>query len=150
MKGESLQPINVSSANALRKLVSALESECQLLAQSTSETTGPRHISDGLKHIREKLQAAIKGIEQKAHRDYIQQILVYEAGGRCERCRKTYNPALYDFHHRDPKQKEFNLDKSNFTRSIAKLRAEASKCVLLCCLCHREVHLYLDRRFLEV
>jgi len=42
-----------------------------------------------------------------------------------------------EFHHVDPKAKQFQI--TSHTRSLARLRVEASKCVLLCSNCHAEV-----------
>jgi hypothetical protein len=44
-----------------------------------------------------------------------------------------------EFHHIDPATKEFGVSRSGVTRSIARSRAEARKCVLLCSNCHAEV-----------
>ena len=43
------------------------------------------------------------------------------------------------FHHLDPSQKEFGVSGRGVTRAIAKARAEAKKCFLLCANCHAEV-----------
>jgi hypothetical protein len=43
------------------------------------------------------------------------------------------------FHHVDPRQKSFQLGVAGLTRSLAAMRAEAAKCVLLCSNCHAEV-----------
>lgn len=65
--------------------------------------------------------------------------LIAEAGGRCQLCGyDRYGGALH-FHHIDPRRKEFGLAARGFTQSIAKQRAEAAKCVLLCSNCHAEV-----------
>jgi|SRR5215218_219728 len=53
-----------------------------------------------------------------------------------EACRQGSKTA-YLFHHLDPKTKQFEI--TSQTRSLARLRAEASKCVLLCSNCHAEV-----------
>jgi 5-methylcytosine-specific restriction endonuclease McrA len=67
------------------------------------------------------------------------QRLIVEAGGCCVVCGyDRYQGALH-FHHTDPATKEFALAKRGLTRAIAKLRVEASKCVLLCSNCHAEV-----------
>ena len=65
--------------------------------------------------------------------------LVEEAGGRCVICGYDRFPGALEFHHLDPSAKEFGLSTRGLTRSIEKLRAEASKCVLLCARCHAEV-----------
>lgn len=75
----------------------------------------------------------------------IKQTLVNDHGGRCQ------NPdcavpggydrhvAAFDFHHRDPAAKSFGIGFAGLTRSLARARAEASKCILLCANCHREI-----------
>ena len=46
-----------------------------------------------------------------------------------------------EFHHIDPKEKEFGLTNSNAaTKSLEKQLAEARKCILLCANCHRGIH----------
>jgi len=65
--------------------------------------------------------------------------LVREAGGQCILCGYDRCVAALEFHHVDPSQKSFGLSVRGITRSIEKLRREASKCVLLCATCHAEV-----------
>ena len=65
--------------------------------------------------------------------------LIDYKGGQCQRC--GYNkpiPGAYDFHHRDPEQKDFGI--SGKTKSFESLKAEVDKCDLLCRTCHAEVH----------
>ena len=66
-------------------------------------------------------------------------MLVAEAGGKCALCGYARHSAALQFHHLDPMTKSFGLGVRGITRSIAKLREEASKCVLLCANCHAEV-----------
>jgi len=75
----------------------------------------------------------------KRRRRKVKRLLVEEAGGRCAICGYDRHPAALQFHHLDPTQKSFGLSRSGVTRSIAVLRAEARKCVLLCSNCHAEV-----------
>ena len=66
-------------------------------------------------------------------------------GNKCSRCGfsedpKTgkIEPELFDFHHRDPSKKEFEIGeklKCNVDRCIE----EAKKCDLLCANCHRVI-----------
>ncbi len=46
------------------------------------------------------------------------------------------HPSALQFHHVDPSSKSFHLSEGGMTRGIAKSRAEARKCVLLCANCH--------------
>lgn len=72
-------------------------------------------------------------------RKKVRRILVEEAGGACILCGYNRYLGSLDFHHIDPKQKNFGLSAKGFTRSLDKARIEASKCVLLCKNCHGEV-----------
>lgn len=61
-------------------------------------------------------------------------------GGSCEIC--GYNKCIeaLEFHHRDPKEKDFAISTDGNTRSWEKIKKELDKCFLLCSNCHREVH----------
>jgi len=67
----------------------------------------------------------------------LKRVLVEEAGGACMICGYSRCVRALEFHHLDPKAKLFQI--TSHTRSLARLRAEASKCVLLCSNCHAEV-----------
>jgi helix-turn-helix protein len=72
-------------------------------------------------------------------RRVVRAAVIGEAGGRCVSCGyDTYLGAL-QFHHLDPSAKEFALSGGGLTRSLARVREEAKKCVLLCANCHAEV-----------
>lgn len=64
--------------------------------------------------------------------------LVEYKGGNCEKC--GYNRCLsaLEFHHIDPKKKDFSVSTHNY--SFERMRKEADKCILLCSNCHREFH----------
>jgi transposase len=65
--------------------------------------------------------------------------LVAEAGGKCVICGYCRCHRALQFHHLDPNTKEFHLGHAGVTRSLARSRAEARKCLLLCANCHAEV-----------
>jgi hypothetical protein len=69
----------------------------------------------------------------------LKQLLVEEAGGACAGCGYDACLAALQFHHVDRATKAFALSAKGVTRSIARARAEAAKCVLLCANCHAEV-----------
>jgi len=69
----------------------------------------------------------------------VKQVLVKEAGGRCALCGYDRYVGALHFHHVDPSTKAFNLSRRGVTISLARARAEAAKCVLLCGNCHAEV-----------
>lgn len=65
-------------------------------------------------------------------------------GGKCEICGYDKEVEVFDFHHLDPKEKDFNISSTNrrgrSTISWDKLKKELDKCILLCANCHREIH----------
>ena len=65
-------------------------------------------------------------------------------GGECAMCGlKTNIVDVYDFHHKDPKEKEFQVGLHKVSgRKWNELKGELKKCVLLCANCHRRVHYY--------
>jgi transposase len=74
-----------------------------------------------------------------ARRRRIKEILVREAGGRCLICGFAEYIGALQFHHVDPATKAFELGRRGLTRSLARAREEAHKCVLLCANCHAMV-----------
>ena len=70
-------------------------------------------------------------------------MLIIYKGGECMECRLKYdgkNGCLFDFHHNNPKEKEFGISGNVMEKSIKKLKIEADKCSLLCANCHRPKH----------
>lgn len=67
-------------------------------------------------------------------------ILIELKGGKCQKCGNSYHFSVYDFHHRDPIQKEFEISQQIVNISIEDLLPEVEKCDLLCSNCHRELH----------
>ena len=60
-------------------------------------------------------------------------------GGECMRCHlKTKYVEVYDFHHRNPENKDFSISKNNL--GFNSIRSELDKCDLLCANCHRITH----------
>ena len=69
----------------------------------------------------------------------VKEILVEEAGGVCCICGYQRYLGALQFHHLDPQQKRIGLSRAGITLSIATLRDEAAKCVLVCSNCHAEL-----------
>lgn len=69
----------------------------------------------------------------------VKRTLVEEAGGCCAICGYSRCQQALQFHHLNPATKRFQLGQSGHSRSLARARAEAGKCVLLCAICHAEV-----------
>ena len=60
-------------------------------------------------------------------------------GGCCNICKLSFLYVIYDFHHRNPIEKDFH-PAAMFTRSWKTIQKELDKCDLLCANCHRVVH----------
>lgn len=69
----------------------------------------------------------------------MKETLVREHGGKCQICGYDKYIGALDFHHLDPEEKEFALSHKGSTRSLKRMREEASKCLLVCANCHREI-----------
>lgn len=95
-----------------------------------------RHILEG----RGSYRCVLCRAEQVAeHRRKVKRLLISEAGGCCRICGYDRCEAALHFHHLVPAEKSFHLSLRGITRSIEKVREEASKCILLCATCHAEV-----------
>jgi len=60
-------------------------------------------------------------------------------GGNCELCGYNKCPQAMDFHHKDPKEKDFSLS-GHHCRKWESIKIELDKCMLVCANCHREIH----------
>jgi transcriptional regulator with XRE-family HTH domain len=78
-------------------------------------------------------------VRVKTFRRKTKQRAVEYKGGECSIC--SYNKSInaLDFHHLDPKEKDFNLS-ANMSMSWDKIVKELDKCILVCSNCHREIH----------
>lgn len=59
-------------------------------------------------------------------------------GGKCQICGYNRFYGALEFHHLDPNIKDFAISE-RIKSKFEDLKPELDKCVLLCCLCHREV-----------
>jgi hypothetical protein len=79
---------------------------------------------------------------QRLHKIMVE--LILNAGGKCNNCGLEFDgkcTSVFDFHHIDPKQKKFNINKGSINRyNIESTNEEVKKCILLCANCHRIHH----------
>lgn len=69
-------------------------------------------------------------------------------GGKCSKCGLDDIICL-DFHHVDPKTKEFTLGGQTEHRSVEEIEIEVRKCILLCAHCHRKEHSALQQKIID-
>jgi len=60
-------------------------------------------------------------------------------GGKCNDCKNTHHPAVYEFHHLNTNGKDKDPSKLLQLR-WERITNELNKCVLLCANCHRLRH----------
>lgn len=70
-------------------------------------------------------------------RKRVKTALVESFGNKCQFCQISYPQSVYDFHHLNPAEKDFNVGSQSTTRSKASVAEEAKKCVMVCANCHR-------------
>jgi len=81
------------------------------------------------------------GEYQKHRRNQRKENIIRAKGGACIKCGYNKSASALVFHHRDEKNKAFNISGQNLNRySWEVLLKEAEKCDLLCANCHAEVH----------
>ncbi len=66
-------------------------------------------------------------------------------GGHCQICKYDRCVSALEFHHVDPREKDFEVSAK---MGWAVVRPELDKCVLLCANCHRAVHAGLHPTYL--
>ena len=75
----------------------------------------------------------------------VKQLAVEHLGGKCERCGWAGDLSGFDFHHKDPSEKDFNPSAVHLANmSWEKAKKEINKCELLCAICHRKEHSNYD------
>ena len=80
---------------------------------------------------------------KKRQRDLKNQAIEYK-GGCCSICGYKKCSAALEFHHLNPKEKDFSLAELKMYAFNDVIKRELDKCVLLCANCHREKHSIVD------
>lgn len=96
-------------------------------------------------HYASKLQKEFKeehGLNKYTLRGTQKKLELIELfGGKCEKCGYDKNISAFDFHHKNPYEKNFEIKIQNIkSKSDEEILEEAMKCMLLCSNCHRELH----------
>lgn len=68
-------------------------------------------------------------------------------GCKCKICGMDLKEKYWvaDFHHIDPKEKEDNITEMTNNKQWPKILNELNKCILVCMLCHRDIHFNIER-----
>jgi hypothetical protein len=73
----------------------------------------------------------------------------YKASKGCSQC-GIKDASCLDFHHIDPKAKNFNIGNKASVISLAKLQKEVAKCDVICRNCHSRLHAAERAKLLEL
>lgn len=88
----------------------------------------------------EKIRISNRNRKNRQRRKLKQKAVDY-LGGKCLLCGYNKNIKALEFHHKDPKHKDFSISEaSNKGMGWEKVKKELSKCDLVCANCHREIH----------
>ena len=89
-------------------------------------------------------------MEKKNRRTINKQAIVNSMGGKCCICGYNKCLAALQFHHRDPKQKKFNISKFiSLAKQDYLFLRELEKVLLVCANCHVECHQKMHEKELE-
>lgn len=69
--------------------------------------------------------------------------LVNLFGNKCNCCNKSFNQYVYQFHHIDPSEKDFEISKLR-SHTIKNVLPELQKCEMLCANCHSMKHIKIE------
>ncbi len=79
-------------------------------------------------------------IYHRKRRIFKKEVLVKQSGGKCSDCGGVFHHCVYDFHHLDPKLKNYFPAYAINQLSKVKVQEEIKKCIMLCANCHRIRH----------
>lgn len=90
-----------------------------------------------------KLQT-IRFLKKNYGHTHKKELIEYKSG-KCSICGIEYNGengAIFDFHHVNPNDKDFNITTllRNYSQIPKRVWEEVDKCILVCSNCHRQLH----------
>ena len=88
--------------------------------------------------ITEKRKKMVQHVMKRRRK--IKIMAVEYKGGKCVECNYSKTNSALEFHHIDPKEKDFSLSQKGNCYAWEKVKKELDKCLLFCANCHREVH----------
>jgi len=83
----------------------------------------------------------------KIRRHRLKEAAIKLLGNKCGDCGWIGNIVGFEFHHKNPKEKDFQIG-SAANRKWEIVKKELTKCELLCSICHRIKHSDRDEKFL--
>lgn len=125
--------------NSLRKTAEFFKCSREYITKRLpSEEIELNRVNKLTKEIKTKSQSVIDWRKRKKIE------LVEYKGGRCERCGYNKLTQVLQFHHLDPKEKDFTISGKSY--SFERLKKEVDKCIMVCANCHIEIHEELKKK----
>lgn len=94
---------------------------------------------NALKDYQKRMRTRCGSCNTKIRRFRAKAAAVKYLGGKCTGCGWQGNQAALQFHHTDPKKKEFIIG-NVANKSWDSIKNELKKCILLCANCHTIKH----------
>lgn len=131
LRGDALRQIKVGGCDNMTSSIEHVCPKCHEKFFSKKNATTRKFCYDCMP------ETAMNGAQ---YRKFYKVWGVEYKGGKCQYC--GYNKCLeaLDFHHLDPRKKDFNMSDRNLTCDWDKIKKELDKCILVCANCHREIH----------
>lgn len=107
---------------------------CSLGVTSTCKDCTSKRVAEWYKSNRKKRQDRMNERNRKRKR-----LVVEHFGNKCLDCGRTYPQCVYEFHHLNPSEKDWNPSQS-LSHSEERMWQELNKCVMLCSNCHKIRH----------
>jgi len=121
-----------------------LRSECKVCSRKDQQIYHSKHLLKIAKRNKEyqnnpkNRPIILKSLTKCHHRDAI--IMRRLKINGCAICGYNKCDNALAFHHTNPKDKKFALNKPCLNTSAQKVFDELNKCILLCMNCHEEIH----------
>jgi hypothetical protein len=128
------KPLDKEHFKVNKNLITGFDSKCRVCSNKDAKEWKKENLTEeDKKRHREVSYAKRQELKIKC---------IHYLGSMCIKCGVKYdgtNAMIFDFHHRNPTEKEFQLLTQKAT-SFEHNKPELDKCDLLCANCHRKEH----------
>ena len=119
---------------AYRKKNMHISRECALRYYNNNK----EKCAEKARNWRNKNKEYVREKQKESKRKRKEEAILY-LGGVCIDCGGEFHPSIFEFHHRNPSEKDSDPSKTLMLK-WEKIKAELDKCDLLCANCHRLRH----------
>ena len=80
----------------------------------------------------------VKSVQKRRHK--LKYLAIKYKGEKCSICNYNKCKDALEFHHIDPKEKDFIISDRSISFTWDEAKKELDKCIVVCSNCHREIH----------